>query len=151
MYTLRPSILADYDLVKELHHRAIGLYLAEGLGWSVADIDRSAERWFRGRSFQIVSSNGRDVGLLSIEDRGERIFLENILILPEYQGHGIGSAVVRDILTRASREGAVVVLLVLKNNPAKKLYDRLGFVVTFEDRTHFHMQWSDPGLKSETT
>lgn len=34
----------------------------------------------------------------------------------------------------------VTLLKVFKNNPAKKLYERLGFTIYKEDKSHYYME-----------
>ena len=61
-------------------------------------------------------------------------------ILPEYQNRGVGSAVIRDVLAQAQAEGLSVGLQVLKVNPARRLYERLGFSLVGETATHYLMR-----------
>lgn len=58
--------------------------------------------------------------------------LVQIQIAPAWQGAGIGSHLVRALLEQARQAGAVVRLSVLKANPARQLYERLGFAVVAE-------------------
>ena len=66
--------------------------------------------------------------------------MRTIEILPEYQNRGVGSAVIRDVLAQAQAEGLPVGLQVLKVNPARRLYERLGFNVVGETATHYLMR-----------
>ena len=49
------------------------------------------------------------------------------------RGRGLGEALVRDLVGRIQGRGEVPILHVLVENPARRLYERLGFV----DRMHF--------------
>lgn len=60
-----------------------------------------------------------------------------IQIDPEFQGRGLGTAVLTDTLGQAHQTGFSVRLQVLLKNRAKALYERLGFVVTGETGTHY--------------
>jgi ribosomal protein S18 acetylase RimI-like enzyme len=46
------------------------------------------------------------------------------------------------ILAAAAAKGKPVELSVLKNNPARRLYDRLGFAVVTEDEMKYYMRRS---------
>jgi len=48
----------------------------------------------------------------------------------------LGAALVRGVTAVADVRGLPVRLQVLKINPARRLYERLGFVVTGETETH---------------
>ena len=80
--------------------------------------------------------------MLSLEERVEDVFLRAIEIHPDYQGQGIGTAIIRKIIAEGALKMKPVFLQVLKVNPAKRLYERLGFSVVNETPTHFHMHTS---------
>ncbi|BAJ02836.1 GNAT family N-acetyltransferase [Shewanella violacea] len=61
-----------------------------------------------------------------------------IQIHPDFQGQGLGKKVMQQVLTKAKNKA--VELTVLKDNPALKLYQRLGFIITGEDEFEYHMQ-----------
>ena len=90
---------------------------------------------------RIIAGAGRDAGYLAVA-RGEREFqLFNLMINPEFQNQGLGTAVLRGLLAEARAGGIPVRLQVLKVNPARRLYERLGFTVIEETPTHFRMLW----------
>jgi ribosomal protein S18 acetylase RimI-like enzyme len=112
-------------------------------GWDEADQRRRFHEAFtpaRTQRTRLIVVDGVEVGVLIVEDQGGEVLLELIEVLPSYQRRGLGSAVVRDLLDRASRRGSPVALRVLKVNPAQKLYRRLGFDVVGETDTHLLMR-----------
>ena len=64
-----------------------------------------------------------------------------IQILPEYQGKGIGTKLLKNLQSQAFKKDQFVRLSVLKPNPAKILYQRLGFIVQAESEIDFTMQY----------
>jgi ribosomal protein S18 acetylase RimI-like enzyme len=99
---------------------------------------------------QIIRYDGADVGYISIEDQKTGFFLNSIAILPAYQGLGIGTTLIRRLQHKARTKGVPVTLQVLKGNPARALYERLGFNVTGETDTHHQMKWSSlPNQRKE--
>jgi ribosomal protein S18 acetylase RimI-like enzyme len=95
---------------------------------------------FNSTTSQIIVVDGRDVGELAVEERSNELFLSGIYILPEYQNRGLGTTILRSLLARARTSGRSVTLQVLKVNPARRLYERLGFVVVGSTETHFLMK-----------
>jgi ribosomal protein S18 acetylase RimI-like enzyme len=89
---------------------------------------------------RVVVLDGRDVGVISVQRQEEAVHLSTLYILPRYQGQGIGTQLLNDLLAAAFREGLPVTLRVLKVNPAKRLYERLGFVVVEEDEVRYVMK-----------
>ena len=90
---------------------------------------------------QVVLAGGGVVGLLEVDDRFATVYIQNIAIAPGTQRRGLGTAIIRDLQRKAGARGATVELQVMKVNPAKRLYERLGFVVTGETETHFQLRW----------
>jgi len=55
-----------------------------------------------------------------------------IAVMPEYLGCGVGTLLLQHLLEAAKQRYPGVVLSVRATNPAKRLYERMGFVVTGE-------------------
>jgi ribosomal protein S18 acetylase RimI-like enzyme len=56
------------------------------------------------------------------------------------RNQGIGTAVMHRLMEEAARAGRAVTLGVVKTNPARRLYERLGFAVTHADERKFYMR-----------
>jgi GNAT superfamily N-acetyltransferase len=139
MIRLRPATQDDYTFLWELHRTAMRPYVEATWGWDeVWQADYFRTHLVLARC-QIIQSAGVDVGVLVVEAQSDRVFLELIAVLPAYQRAGVGTAVVRHVLSQATGQGLPVALHVLKVNPARVLYERLGFVVTGETATHYLM------------
>ncbi len=95
---------------------------------------------FAPATHQIIEDSGRPIGCLAVEEHADHVFLARIFLLPESQGHGIGTRLTRAVCESAHRRGLPVVLTILKVNPARRLYERLGFTVVGETETHFRME-----------
>jgi ribosomal protein S18 acetylase RimI-like enzyme len=81
---------------------------------------------------QIICCDGRRIGLLKVVRAGSVWRIQQIQVLPAWQGRGIGAGVIRAVLAQAHQAGVAVTLSVLRGNPALRLYERLGFRVTTE-------------------
>lgn len=92
----------------------------------------------------IVEVAGRPAGRLLVDRTRAAHCLVDIALLPEHRGGGIGTRLVRTVQTRASDAAASVVLHVLHGNPARRLYERLGFRPIGDTGTHLEMEWT-PG------
>ncbi len=106
------------------------------------DVERQARRFARVpvSSHRIVLVDGRPSGCLLVRRGPGAIVLSRIWIDPLAQNRGIGSSLIRAVCRRADAEGRRVRLCVLKGNPARRLYERLGFAVRGETATHFTME-----------
>ncbi len=88
----------------------------------------------------IVQYENKDVGLLKVVKEGDVWDLVQVQIDPSFQGKGIGCYLISDVLAHAHKHKVGVKLSVFKQNPAKKLYDRLGFEIVDETDTTYEMQ-----------
>jgi ribosomal protein S18 acetylase RimI-like enzyme len=91
---------------------------------------------------KIILLNGRPVGRMLV-DRGEAaILLRDIAVLTEYRNAGIGTRVIRKLISEAGAVGKPIELHVLATSPAVRLYERLGFRTTgTEPGAYLEMKW----------
>ena len=87
----------------------------------------------------IVCEGADAIGLLKVTRAAGEWHVHQIQILPACQGRGVGAAVLNALLTDAARERVSVSLSVLHGNPARRLYERLGFRVVSETDTSANM------------
>ncbi len=139
-YTLRPTTTDDYEYLRRLHHAAYHDLMVQMFGgWHEDEQDRYFDDHYVAGAAQIIVVEGDDVGAVEMGRDGVRWFIAELQIDPAWQGRGIGTAVLRDVLARADAEGVPVSLHVLKENRARRLYERLGFVTTGEMVHHYLM------------
>jgi ribosomal protein S18 acetylase RimI-like enzyme len=91
--------------------------------------------------FQVVHYQGHPVGRLYVHECADEIRVLDIALLPAWRGLGIGSGLLRDILARAAASSRVVTLHVEHHNPARRLYDRLGFRPVSDESVYLRMEW----------
>lgn len=150
MYVLRPATDDDYDFLYELHVASIRPSVEATWGWDDAFQAEYFHSHWDPANRQIICANGVDIGTLKLEQhRPEAIFLALIEVHPDYQDQGIGTQVIRDVIADAHRCGLEVELNVLKtNSKAKRLYERLGFIITEERKDRYIMIAASPGIDS---
>jgi ribosomal protein S18 acetylase RimI-like enzyme len=142
--SLRPAVEADFDFLYSLHREALKGYIEQIWGWDEGwQQDYFRER-FELAGKRIIQYGGEDIGGLAVQDEGEHLFLAYIALLPGYQRQGIGGHLIGELLNRAAGIGKAVRLKVLVSNPARALYERLGFTVTEKNDIHIFMEAS-PG------
>lgn len=90
---------------------------------------------------KIICEGRAMVGHLKLCRTSHDWHLHQIQILPAYQRRGIGEVVLMAVLAAAEREGVPVSLTVLHRNPARRLYERLGFKLTTETSIDAAMIW----------
>ena len=141
---LRPATSDDAKFVYRLLRATMRDYVDQTWGWDEEWQHAYFHMRFDPAKNQIVVLDDQDVGVISVERREDVAHLGRLYILPAYQGQGIGTQLLTDLMTGAFREGLPVTLRVLKVNPAKRLYERLGFVVIEEAEAHYIMKAMPP-------
>ena len=109
--------------------------LASGLVPSKEERERRVLYSFE--NARIVLSGGEPVGLLKVRRDGLTWELVQIQLSPSLHGKGVGTALLRALVAEARAAGASLRLSVHRANPARRLYERLGFVVV-EERANFY-------------
>ena len=85
------------------------------------------------------------VGRLWVDRRERSIHVLDIALLPEFRGQGLGTACLHRLTAEASARQVPLTVKVEFFNPARRWYERLGFVPQGEHGMHVQMSWSAPG------
>ncbi|MBE1205527.1 GNAT family N-acetyltransferase [Aminobacter carboxidus] len=107
------------------------------------DPERARRRFgdgFRPEHTRLILGGGQLIGCVAFGPHDGAILLEHFYLVPKAQGHGIGAAVLRQLLDEADAAGLAVRLDVLRGSDAKRLYDRHGFVETRSDELDIYME-----------
>lgn len=91
-------------------------------------------------AIQIVQHRDLDVGMVKLVKETHDWNLIQIQILPAFQRQGFATQLISNILRDARRSSARLRLSVLKINPARTLYERLGFHIVGETDHSYEMQ-----------
>jgi ribosomal protein S18 acetylase RimI-like enzyme len=134
--SLRPATADDVDWLDELHTRCMREHIERRYPFRPEQFRSTFDPAIN----HVIVVDGREVGLVSRWDEVDAIRVGNLLVEPEHQRRGIGTAVLRAILEEARSRGLGVRLRVLRGNPAITLYERLGFVVEEQLETAYLMR-----------
>ena len=97
--------------------------------------------------YDIILMGSERIGRFYVERMQNEIRVMDIALLPEYRNQGIGRLLMQEVLIEAERTPPKLVSLhVEPENPAKRLYERLGFMVAGEVSFYQLMHWVPPGL-----
>jgi len=139
---LREALPADVDFARALYFETMRGLIEPLFGWDQRQQEDSFAGWFDLRQARIIVADGRDVGWMQTRADDRELFLGSLYVRPEMQGRGIGTHILRDLIDQSERSSRPLTLAVMKNNPAIRLYERLGFRLTHEDKYKFYMRAS---------
>lgn len=142
-YNFRNCTLDDFDFLFNLKKDNFKWYVDKIWGWQdgdqkqrlMQDLNEHLEHK------RIIIVDGKPIGVYAVHitDDGD-LFINEISILKEYQNKGIGRKILENQLEENRKKGIRTILQVFKDNPAKKLYESLGFTVYGETETHYQME-----------
>lgn len=126
---LRPAVAADVDAIAEL--RAVVLRPdLERLGrFDEVRVRQRLRNGFDAQYTSVITYGREFAGSVALRPDGDGRRLEHFYLAPELQGRGIGSAVLRRVLSGPEP----VRLNVLAGSAAIRLYERHGFTVEAQD------------------
>jgi GNAT superfamily N-acetyltransferase len=93
--------------------------------------DAQSAHWrenYHDTSFDIIERDGIAIGRLYVARWRDEIRVVDIALMPEYRGAGLGAALLHELFDEGDRTGRPVTIHVEIYNPARRLYDRLGFI-----------------------
>ena len=137
MIRLRPITEGDAAFQRELYGSTRAEELAP-VPWSEEQKRAFLDMQFRAQTvhyskhypdgeFLIVEDDGRAIGRLLLHRTPEEIHIIDISLMPGHRGRGIGTKLLRDVLAEAKASNRRASIHVEHFNPAKRLYERLGF------------------------
>lgn len=129
---LRPAQPQDLPQLYAITASAMRSYVEQAFGPWVEDFQRTViANSFDPATHRFIHVDGALAGVVAVAEFGDHIQLEKLYLLPDVQGRGVGSQVLRDLLQAAERQQKTLRLRVLEvNTSARRFYERHGFVVT---------------------
>ncbi|MFE9677521.1 GNAT family N-acetyltransferase [Streptomyces sp. NPDC006259] len=146
-WSLRPAVRADVEAVAEL--RAVVLRAdLERLGrFDERRVRRRLRDGFVAAHTWVIEVDGVFAGCVALRPEGDARRLEHFYLAPHAQGRGIGSAVLGRFLGEADRDSVRLRLDVLRGSPARRLYERHGFVLEREDAVDVFLVREPAGIR----
>jgi GNAT superfamily N-acetyltransferase len=136
--TLRPAVNSDFEACRRTYFAETD-WINERLHLDRDDQESMFRKQWRPSQVCIIQADGVDVGWLQTVVSKSEHMLGQIFVDAPFQRKGIGTEVVRRIVEEASRLQLPIRLAVVKFNPSRRLYERLGFRVTHEDERKVYM------------
>lgn len=92
----------------------------------------------------LLGEDGTPAGRLLVDRKPDCWRVVDIAVLAAHRGRGLGTRALSECQRQAAAVGAGMGLQVTPENPARRLYERLGFRVVDKDRVAVEMVWAAP-------
>jgi ribosomal protein S18 acetylase RimI-like enzyme len=151
---LRPAVAEDYEELVGVYASSRAAEVAQVTWWDDEQklafcrmqYDAQKKEYdarYPDAQYDLILLDGRTAGRFWVGRGEEEMRLLDIIVLPWAQGQGVGTALVRRLIEEARASGKRLRHMVfVMNEGARRLYERLGFVV-FEEvgGAYLHMEW----------
>jgi ribosomal protein S18 acetylase RimI-like enzyme len=147
---LRPVVDADRAFLVDLYASTREEELAQ-VAWDDGTKRAFVEQQFTaqdahyranypGATLDVIEVDGSPAGRLYVHRGPSDIRIMDIALAPSFRGRGIGTSLLQGLMAEADASSRKLSIHVEMNNPARSLYDRLGFVAAGEHGVYVLME-----------
>ncbi len=140
-YHLYPAGNEDAGWINKLTRETMKPYV--DLSWTTESEQEAYYKLneFDEESTMVIVVDGEKVGRLTCITENKSIDLAELHLIPSFQGKGLGSIIIKDVIDDAALKALTVKLKCLRTNPARNLYRKLGFVQVDEDDKRLYFEY----------
>ena len=150
IYVTRAVREDDLAFMRKLHEASMRPHVERQFGnWDKEFQAKMFDEAVPKPDHEIIEVDGKAVGLLHVLQDQSMVILDQLWLLPSHQNLGIGSDLIRKLVSKSEAQAIPIRLSVLIQNPAVSLYKRLGFEVISQSETHFTMLRTPSGEPTE--
>jgi len=159
-YELRPALWEDNPFLEALYADVHGPEFASldlstdhlahllALKFKAQRMDFAAR--FPDADHSIIAVGSTTIGHLLIHEKPAEIRLVDIALLSPLRGAGVGTSILEQLQAYAAERDLPLRLAVHPQNPATRLFHRLGFVTTSAETNRTGMEWNrTPSVPNE--
>ena len=129
-FTLRPAEPKDAEFLFNVILEAMKP-VSTFLRTEAFDYDKEFKehlKKFESEKVNVIQCEGKDIGRLRVVRSEDSIYIGGIQLLPSFQGLGIGTAIMSDLIRESEQLGIPILLEVhYVNEAALSFYTKLGF------------------------
>ena len=140
MFELKFYEEKDRELYLKMQKDAFEKYVIEFFGQFDQSVMEQHLEKLKSNLFKIIV--GKDIaGFVYFKEEEDRIIVDVLCLFPEFRNNGLGSQVMQHFIKQANQLNKPIYLDTFKTNPAKRFYERHGFVVDGENHSHYILKY----------
>ena len=121
---------SNYELTNTINPQDY-LNMRAAVGWSTFAIEQAAEG-LKNSTVWCIRDQGKPVALgRVITDHGYIVYIADIIVLPEYQGHGLGRQIMENIMKHIKAQlkpGYRIMAVLVAAENKEGFYEKFGFI-----------------------
>ncbi len=141
MLNLRSADEDDQSFLYEVLETTMQEYYIEAFGSFDEEVEKEFfDESFKNSEYLIVEFEDEDIGCVAIQKNKSHIFINEFMILPDYQNKGLGKMIFDNVNLQVNKDNLPIHIEVLKvNEIAMKFWIKMGFVLESESKSHYLM------------
>ncbi len=92
-------------------------------------------------ALDLILLRAKPVGRFYLDRRADEIRILDLSILPEFRNRGIGTLFLKELLDEGGQTELPVTIYLQRDDPARRLYERLGFTKIEESGFNHLLEW----------
>lgn len=145
---VRSGTAKDQDWLFQLYRHTLHSAIDRTWGWDEWFQQQEFENKLPAEQFHICLYQGQRVAAWMVRDKPKFLWLEMLLVEPEWQNQGIGRWIVKQLQSDAHKLQKSIKLSIIKANPVKGFYVKMGFELYHSDE-HFYKMVCIPYSNSD--
>lgn len=140
----QPFLLALYGSTREQELARVAFTPEQKAAFVAHQFDAQSRHYaqFRDTTFELVLVDGEPAGRLLLGRWERELRIVDVALMPAFRGAGIGARLLAPVLAEADARGVPTTIHVERENPAQRLYARLGFAPVAEEGVY--QRWERP-------
>ena len=132
----------DCEFILDLKELCLKWYIEIIYGWDINVQRQKTKEELESHKddMRIIIHDNKDIGVTTFYEENGEYVVGLIMVHPDCQNVGIGSRIINSYIDIARKEKKRILIKTYKLNPAKNLYERLGFKIYKEDVTHVYLE-----------
>jgi ribosomal protein S18 acetylase RimI-like enzyme len=132
---------SDGEWLFNLYQEAMLSCIEATWGWDDEFQSNGFSNNLKPTDWKIIRNGNERIGGFVLKESSGHLWLEMIILKPSYQQKGVGRSVMSHIQGIAKEKSLPLRLSVIKANPVKPFYLKLGFCQYDEDDSFYKMQF----------
>ena len=123
--------MTDYEITNSITPEEY-MELRRIVGWGLFPLEQAEQGLKNSFILICLRKDGRPIGLgRAVSDRGYVVYIADVIVVPEYQGQGLGRVIMEELLKRIKeslKPGYRVMISLLAAKGKEEFYNKFGFI-----------------------
>jgi len=131
----------DHSWLFSIYEQSLRPCIEKSWGWNDEYQHDGFKKNLSPEKWMIINTDSRRIGGFVLDRKIDHYWLEMVIVVPGFQKQGVGRYVIEHCKELSTKYSLPLQLGVIKTNPVKEFYLKLGFTQCSEDDSFFRMMY----------